>query len=314
MSTVAEVRGLTRGGGSALTALVSGSMVLAGKVCGCVPAVLGWVWGLASIDVEATAAAQAKADRAAKAKQTDDEDEEVRAPRVAPVRRPALEALGMLALGGGLAAGALGTVGALVWPYVQMLTPWRGVIATVGGLAWMAAAWMLAPPATPADEDEAEEELDEDQEQEAPASEADQGMALLLHIVRDLSDAEASKRAGVHLDVLLDSATTAGLVPEGTQTPALRAWLEAAGLPVEDKLGMRIDGKPVTRVGVRIDAVTGVLGMSPTALLEARLKASAPAPSEAPAPAVLTLIPGGLHGPSPAPPLAGAAEPLRKAR
>ncbi|MES9804936.1 hypothetical protein [Streptomyces cinereoruber] len=312
MSTVAEVRGLTRGGGSALTALVSGSMVLAGKLCSCVPAALGWAWHQASIDVEATAAAQAKADRAA-AKKTGD-DEEVRAPQVAPVRRPALETLGMLAFGGALAAGALGTVGALIWPYVQMLAPWRGVIAAVGGLAWMAAAWMLAPPTAPAVETEDEEDLAEDEEQEAPATETDRGMELLLHIVRDLSDAEAAKRAGVHLDVLLDSATAAGLVPEGTETPALRAWLEAAGLPTEDKLGMRIEGKPVTRVGVRIDAVTRVLGMSPTALLEARRHTPAPAPAEAPTPAVLTLIPGGLLGPSPAPPLAASPEPLRKAR
>ncbi|MFC8155854.1 hypothetical protein ACFUO0_17635 [Streptomyces cinereoruber] len=311
MSTVAEVRGLTRGGGSALTALVSGSMVLAGKLCGCVPAALGWAWRQASVDVEATAAAQAKADRAA-AKKAD--DEEVRAPQVAPVRRPALETLGMLAFGGALAAGALGTVGALIWPYVQMLAPWRGVIAAVGGLAWMAAAWMLAPPTAPADETEDEEDLAEDEEQEAPATETDRGMELLLHIVRDLSDAEAAKRAGVHLDVLLDSATAAGLVPEGTETPALRAWLEAAGLPTEDKLGMRIEGKPTTRVGVRIDAVTRVLGMSPTALLEARRQTPAPTPAEAPAPAVLTLIPGGLLGPSPAPPLAASPEPLRKAR
>ncbi|MFC8267797.1 hypothetical protein ACFUIZ_19000 [Streptomyces cinereoruber] len=313
MSTVQEVRGLTRGGGSALTALVSGSMVLAGKVCGCVPAALGWAWHQASIDVEATAAAQAKADRAV-AKKAGGEDEEVRAPQVAPVRRPALESLGMLALGGALAAGALGTVGAVVWPYVQMLAPWRGVIATVGGLAWMAAAWMLAPPTAPADETEDEEDLDEDQEQEAPATETDWGMDLLLHIVRDLSDAEAAKRAGIHLDVLLDSATAAGLIPEGTETPVLRAWLEAAGLPTEDKLGMRIEGKPVTRVGVRIDAVTRVLGMSPTALLEARRQTPAPAPAEAPTPAVLTLIPGGLLGPSPAPPLAASPEPLREAR
>ncbi|MFC8176542.1 hypothetical protein [Streptomyces sp. NPDC057325] len=311
MSTVAEVRGLTRGGSSALTALVSGSMVLAGKLCGCVPAALGWAWAQASIDIEATAAAQAKADRAA-AKKAD--DEEVRAPQVAPVRRPAMEALGMLALGGALAAGALGTIGAVVWPYVQMLAPWRGVIAAVGGLAWMAAAWMLAPPPAPAAETEDEEDLDEDQEQEAPATETDRGMDLLLHIVRDLSDAEASKRAGVHLDVLLDSATAAGLVPEGTETPVLRAWLEAAGIPVADKLGMRIEGKPVTRVGVRIDAVTGVLGMSPTALLEARRHTPAPAPAEAPTPAVLTLIPGGLLDPSPAPPLAAAPAPLREAR
>ncbi|MGW9437953.1 hypothetical protein [Streptomyces sp. NPDC055607] len=313
MSTVAEVRGLTRGGGSALTALVSGSMVLAGKLCGCVPAALGWAWRQASIDVEATAAAQAKADRAA-AKQAD--EEEVRAPQVAPARRPALETLGMLALGGALATGALGTVGAVVWPYVQMLAPWRGVIAAVGGLAWMAAAWMLAPPAAPADEDddEAEEGLVEDEEQETPAAETDRGMELLLHIVRDLSDAEAARRAGVHLDVLLDSATAAGLVPEGTEIPALRAWLEAAGLPIEGKLGMRIEGRPVTRVGVRIDAVTGVLGMSPTALLEARRQTPAAAPVEAPAPAVLTLIPGGLLAPSPTPPLAASPEPLRPAR
>ncbi|MFE5658352.1 hypothetical protein ACFQ9H_19445 [Streptomyces sp. NPDC056517] len=337
MSTVGEVRGVTRGVRPALAALVSGSMVLGGKLCGCGSAAVRWAWDQASIDGEATAAAQTRADLQAKASaakgrkkstaaEDDDQDEsegaepEVTAPPVAPVRRPAVESLGMLALGGVLAAGALGTIGALVWPYAQLLAPWRGVIATVGGLAWMAAAWMLAPPTAPVAVDV--EEQDESADQEDPAPQLDRGMALLLHVIRDLSDAEYSKRSGVHLDVLLDSATAAGHVPPGTEQATFRAWLTAAGLPTEDKLGMRIEGKPVTRVGVRIDAATRVLGMTPTALLQAREPAPVPAPAEVPipaapqpsAPAVLRLIPGGLLDPSSTPPLASPRQRAQGAR
>ncbi|MEU4732932.1 hypothetical protein [Streptomyces sp. NPDC023588] len=349
--------------GTALTALVNGSMILTGKLCGCVAHVGKLAWDAASADSEATAKRQATADRAAQQKERkrraaekrrrkdsedddgDDEAEdqgdlsEVKASPVDPVRRPVLEALGVLALGGALAVGAISAALRMVGPAAGELwadlAPYRYLIIMGGGLAWMAAAWMVAAPPAPAAEDDDLEDWDDAEadydDQDADAEEnlapaQDQGMALLLHVIRDLSDAEYSKRAGVHLDVLLDSATSAGLLPQDTEQTEFRAWLEATGLPTEDKVGMRIEGKPVTRVGVRIDAATKALGMTPTALLQARQQTPARTPAQAPArvpaqaapaaptPALLRLIPGGLLDPSSASPLASSQEGAQEAR
>ncbi|MFD8417530.1 hypothetical protein ACFV2Q_38355 [Streptomyces sp. NPDC059650] len=340
----------------ALTALVNGSMVLTGKVCGCAAHAVKLAWDAAATDVEATAKRQAKADRSAQQKERkrraaekrrrkgrdadddgDDEAEEqvdlseITAPRVDPVRRPGLEALGVLALGGALAAGAISAAWRMLGPQVAewwtVLAPYRYLIVLGGGLAWMTAAWMVAAPPAPTPEDDPEDEYDDDPEdEEDPPPAPDRGMALLLHVITDLSDAEFSKRAGVHLDVLLDSATAAGHIPEGTEQTEFRAWLEAAGLPTEDKLGMRIEGKPVTRAGVRIDAATRVLGMTPTALLNARQQTPVPAPAQAPArvpaqaapaapaQALLRLIPGGLHDPFQTPPPTASQDRVQETR
>ncbi|MFD5064523.1 hypothetical protein [Streptomyces sp. NPDC058394] len=346
MSTVEEVRGVTRGAGATITALISGSMVLAGKICGCAGHVLVWAWDQASTDTEATDAAQAKADKAAKAKggrarntdagassgdgsepgDDDPEQEEVTVPRVRPVRRPALESVGMLALAGMLVAGAAGTAGALIAPYLGLLAPWRPVIISVGGVGWMVAAWMVAPPPKPtADATDNAQGEESEEAGERPETAEDRGTALLWHVLRALADAESAGRAGLHLDVVLDSATAAGLVPEDTEQPAFRGWVESCGLPTADKVGMRIGGKPVTRVGLRIDAATEALGMTPLALLRARAAtpaggaaatpaqpvgetpASTPdqAPAGVPVPAALRLIPGGRLDPdqTPSPPL-----------
>ncbi|MFD4919210.1 hypothetical protein ACFWNR_39185 [Streptomyces virginiae] len=365
MSTGAQLREIVRPG-TAFTLLWSGSVVLAGMVCRCGGRVLGWAWDVASVDVEATEAAQAKADKAARAKaskakakarkakadQDDDEDDdqepeddaEVTAPPVKPLRRPAGEALGLAAFGGLLASGAAGTATTLLWPYVQQLGPYQGVLVTAGVLGWTVAAWTLAPPPTPKNDHESDpvgeehqEDVEEGQEQ-APAP--DPGTALLLHVVGALAEAEAAGRVGLHLDVVLASAVAAGLLAEGTEQGEFRTWVEGCGLPTADKVGYRIGGKPVTRVGLRIDAATAALEMSPAALLAARsqalvqtpgetraaaasapapvptqavgegsaeaaahtpVEAPVPAPAGTPVPAVLRLIPGGLLDPDSAP-------------
>ncbi|MGW6865884.1 hypothetical protein [Streptomyces sp. NPDC054901] len=320
----AQVREIVRPG-SAFTALVSGSVVLAGLLCRCAGRAVGWAWDVASVDAEATGAAQAKADKAARAKaskakakarraakadqdddaededqeQDDDAEAEVAAPRVKPVRRPAGEAVGLAAFAGVLAAGTAGIAGTLLWPYVQHLGPFRGVLATAGGLAWMVAAWMLAPSSAPVEGDDQETTAAEgnaEAEEQPGAAEAagpDRGTELLLHVVTALSDAEFSKRAGAHLDVVLASAVVRGLLDEGTEQAEFRAWVESCGLPTVDKLGMRIEGKPVTRVGLRVDAATEALGMTPTGLLLALSEAptrplgeTSAEPAAAPAPAV----------------------------
>ncbi|MDA5283678.1 hypothetical protein [Streptomyces sp. Isolate_45] len=260
------------------------------------------------------------------------------------------ESLALLGLGGGVA-----TVGAAVLVRVaagpaadwagQVWESWAGLITTGVLAAWVTGALAAGPSLKEAaaiqaarraakkgrhqevedsaeqdDQDQGEdrdqEEAEEVEEEDRAEEELDAGTALLLHVLRALSDAEAARRAGVHLDVVLVTAAEAGLLPAGTEVGELRRWVESCGLPTKE-IGMRIDGRTVTRVGVRVDAVTEVLGMAPGALLLARSEAAVrapgetpaaaapstpveapePAPVEAPAPAVLRLIPGGRQDP-----------------
>lgn len=330
----------------AIPDLVSGSWVLAGMGCGCVARVVRWAWEQASADPEAAAQLAAYTKRAAavaqvveKAREEGDEKAAVAALAelgAAPSgRRPVLEALAYLALGGMLAAGALATLAALAAPHLTVLADWRPMILTAGGLGWAVAAWTVTAPPKPKKQKAIGPEADVvvQEEPEEVAAEGDpeeaRGTALLWHVITALSDAESTGRAGVHLDVVMDSAIAAGLIPTDTELPVLRSWVEAAGLPAVDKLGMRIEGKPVTRVGLRVDGAAAVLGMTPTALLTARSQttpggvAAAPArpvgerpaetgpatpapapsggPSESPVPAVLRLLPGGRQHPAQTP-------------
>lgn len=339
----------------AIPDLVSGSWVLAGMGCRCVARAVRWAWEQASADPEAAAALAAYTKRAAavaqvveKAREEGEEEKAVAALEAlgaAPSgRRPVLEALAYLALGGMLAAGALATVAALAAPHLAVLADWRPMLLTVGGLGWSIAAWTVAPPPKPKEQKAGPDADVVQEEPEEAAAEGDpeeaRGTALLWHVITALSDAESTGRAGVHLDVVMDSAIAAGLIPTDTDLPVLRSWVEAAGLPAVDKLGMRIEGKPVTRVGLRVDGAAGVLGMTPTALLTARSQtlagggpatpaqpvgerpaetgpatpAPAPSggPSKAPVPAVLRLLPGGRQhsatAPSPTAPQGAAQE------
>ncbi|MFP3119858.1 hypothetical protein [Streptomyces sp. Iso 434] len=289
-----ELRAVTRGGGAAMTALVAGSVILTRRLCGCVGTALSWVWDLASVDGEATAAEQhgadmratAKAVKAAKAAakkaaedgddQADDQAEArlVSAPPVRPVRRPAVEALGMLGIGGGLVAGAVATVWPLVAPHLAALAAWRGVIASGITVAWMAAAWMVAPAPTTAPVEEAVEEAEE--EVEEAASPAD---LLARHVLEQLAELEAAGRRGVHVTALISSAEEAGLLAPGAMDKTrMRAWLPASGIPVTKSVKVRGD----VDYGLSIAHVTKALGMSPGEALR-RLSGEAPAtPVEAP--------------------------------
>lgn len=280
--------------------------------------------------------------------------------------RPVWEALALLGLGG-----AVATVGTAVLIRVtagpasdwagQVWESWAGLITSGALAAWTTGALAVGPSlaeaetiraarraaraakrngAQPAEEQPAEEQPAEDDDEPGEDEESDppvdRGTALLLHVIGALAEAEAAGRAGVHLEVVLTSAVAAGLLAEGTEQGALRTWVEGCGLPTADKLGMRIAGRPVTRVGLRIDAATAALGMSPQNLLRARpeaparplgetlaeasaaparavgkgpaeaasatpagapAKASVPASAEAPDPAALRLILGGGEDP-----------------
>lgn len=326
--------------------LFTGSWALAGLGCGCVGRVLRWAWDQASDDPAAAAqlAAYTKRAKAVEGVEGEERAAALAALGAAPSgRRPALEALAYLALGGMLAAGALATLAALIAPHLAALAPYKPYLLAAGGLGWAAAAWTAAPPPrprgwwrkkttdaavvdAPAVVDDVGQEDAEDGQEDAEEA---RGTALLCHVITALSDAETVGRAGVHLDVVLGSAIVAGLLPADTELPAFRAWVEACGLPTVDKLGMRIEGKPVTRVGLRVDGATGVLGATPTAWLEARSQglagggsttparpvgeapATTPAqppaepgpttPAGTPVPAALRLIPGGRQHPDQTP-------------
>ncbi|MBV7674356.1 hypothetical protein STHAL_33470 [Streptomyces halstedii] len=301
--SAADIRSAVRGGGAAITALCSGSVVLAGRACRCVGTAARWAWDQASIDTGATAERQARADRkaraaaakvaakAAKARKAaadeddedDDEDEAVEAADVvaapvAPVRRPVLEALAMLAFGAGLAGGALATVVPLVVPYVQALAPWRSAILTVGSLAWMVAAWMVSPPPAPAPAEDAEDQEDEDQEEDAAPGDSPADR-LARFVLEQLAELEAAGRRGVHVTALVTSAEEAGLLAPGAMDKTrMRAWLPASGIPVTKSVKVRGD----VDYGLSIAHVTKALGMSPGEALR-RLSGEAPeAPAEAP--------------------------------
>ncbi|MYX86807.1 MULTISPECIES: hypothetical protein [unclassified Streptomyces] len=305
-----ELRAVTRGGGAAMTALVSGSVILTRRLCGCVGTALVWAWDLASVDGEATAAAQAGADQRATAKavkvakaaaENGDDQAEARpvsAPPVRPVRRPAVEALGMLGIGGGLVAGAVATVWPLVAPHLAVLAAWRGVIASAVTLAWMAAAWMVAPapPAAPVEED-VEEEVEEAEEAASPAD------LLARHVLEQLAELEAAGRRGVHVTALISSAEEAGLLQLGAMDKvAMRAWLPASGIPVTKSVKVAGD----VDFGLSIAHVTAALGMSPGEALR-HLSGEAPetsveAPSgEAPETSVEAPVEGAPEAPAPAP-------------
>ncbi|MBZ2410834.1 hypothetical protein HX747_30965 [Streptomyces sp. L06] len=289
MSAVgAELRAVTRGGRAAMTALVSGSVILTGRLCRCAGTALSWAWDLASVDADATAAEQYGADQRATAKAAkiakaaakkaaedgDDQDDDqagarlVSAPPVRPVRRPAVEALGMLGIGAGLVAGAVATVWPLVAPHLAALAPWRGAIAAGITVAWMAAAWMIAPtPPAPAEEDQ--------EEGEEAASPAD---LLARHVLEVLAELEAAGRPGVHVTALVSSAEEAGLLAPGAMDKTrMRAWLPASGIPVTKSVKVRGE----VDFGVRVDRVTKALGMSPGEAVR-RLSGEAPRPRRGP--------------------------------
>lgn len=214
-----------------------------------------------------------------------------------------------------LGLGAAAVHPAIMWP---------------AALIWTIAAWRAGAPA----EAEAEEAVEAADEVEGQVPGEEWGRALLWHVIESVATAQTAGRAGIHLDTILDSATEVGLLPEGTDQPTLRQWISACGLPTEDKIGMRIGGKPVTRVGLKIAAVTEALGTSPADLIRARAQAAlAPAsatparpadeeapetpaqpPAEAPSPTPLRLIPGGRQAPVSHPSPAPAQEVAQGAR
>ncbi|WP_424862151.1 hypothetical protein [Streptomyces sp. MMS24-I29] len=339
MSAVSEARAVTRGIGPAITALISGSMVLAGRACGCVPVAVRWAWDQASADAEATAKKQVAADReaqkaakAAGAAAPVAAPEEVTAPPVAPVRRPTLEALGVFALGGVIAAGAVRTVvrllSAQVGEWLDHLAPYRGLIGGALVLGWMAAAWMVAPPPKPAtddiedqehatddieDQEHADDDLeDEDAGEDAPT--ADDGLSpsqrLQRHILEQLAALEVAHggRGGLHVVTLIQSAEQARLLSPGAMSKkAMRDWLEASKFPVAKSTrqpgGVPTPAPSDVDYGVKISELSGVLGSSVSEAVRYMYGTPIAAPPSAP---VQTSAQAPVPAPAEAPPEAPA--------
>ncbi|MEV7835368.1 hypothetical protein AB0P12_32810 [Streptomyces subrutilus] len=314
MSTSDEIRLITRGGGTVVSSLLRGSVVLAGRICRCLPRVAGLgpgVWAMACRDAAATDERQRHAFDAAVAaarKAAAPEPAPGDVPRVPPVRRPVGEALGFLAAGSVVGFGVVGTVFSVTIPRLVAAIP-EGIgpyVAAAVAVGWTAAALAVAPPPTPADDHENDVTGEQDTEDQDQPPAPDPGAALLTHVLGVLAVAETAGRAGVHLDAVRASAVAAGLLSEDIEQTAFRAWVESCGLPTADKVGMRIEGRPVTRVGMRIAAATEALGMTPAALLRARSQTPAQTPvhtpGEAPADAVRAPAPAVGEGPTQTPP------------
>ncbi|MGW7332174.1 hypothetical protein ACWGIU_26990 [Streptomyces sp. NPDC054840] len=290
MSASGEVKMILQGSGTVVSSLLRGSVVLAGRICRCLPRLVALgpaVWAMACRDAAATDERQQRAFEAAVAaaqKAKEPEPNEADVPRVSPVRRPAGEALGFLAAASVVGFGVAGTVFSVTLPRLLTMIP-DGIgpyVAAAAAVGWAAAALAVAPPQPP-DGDDDQEQPQNAEDAEAAEPVLDRGTALLLHVMGALAEAESAGRAGVHLDVVVDSAAAARLIPEDTEVSELRTWVEGCGLPVEPKLGMRIEGKPTTRVGLRVDAATCVLGMGPADLLAAYFQGPVQTPGETPA-------------------------------
>ncbi len=298
VSATTEVRDITRGTGVALKALVSGSMVLSGRICGCIGRALAWSWDHASADIEATREAQAKADKTTNSKnrrskknpQSDeDSDDKEAGPGISrpvkTIRRPVQESIAMLAFGAVLVAGGIATVGAVIWPYMQALSPWRGLIAAGGGIAWMVAAWMVAPPLQhvhesvdededdqPGDEEPWDEEMDDD-EDDVDAESISPGNALTRHVLTQMSWLEKTHghTGGLHVVSLIASAEREGiLAPDSMSKKSMREWLKDSSFPVAKSTrqpkGVPVLGSEVD-YGVKTQELSAVLGGSATQVL-----------------------------------------------
>lgn len=188
-----------QGVGPVLAALVSGSMVLGGRICTCVMTAGSRLWETASTNPAETAerqeaanaaarkraAAKAKAAAGRRRKRADDDDQDdldddagelteeqlaaIVAPPVAMVRRGKGDALAVLGLGGLLASAGAYAGARTVGPMIVDLVGGNGSMIVCGGaVAWTVAAWMVSPPPAPAaaeaDDQDVEEEDDLDVE------------------------------------------------------------------------------------------------------------------------------------------------------
>ncbi|MFF5707411.1 hypothetical protein ACFY7H_33735 [Streptomyces sp. NPDC012794] len=304
MSAPATALSLLGGGRPVLGSWWAGSLVMCRWTCRCVKQAVTAGWTLLRTDPEATRVKQAAADRKAasiaakrrkaKAAVTGDDDEELaepeeaKAPPVDPVRRPASDALILLAVGGTAVSGLAGAAAAMVWEYAQLLTPWRPWVVTGAVAVWSIAALMLAPPLPEPVKDDDQEEGEDPSPEGAPAAAAtaaeDEAEPLYLSDVAPVVHKIAA--ANGHRDVHLADLLSEPLF-EGWDMADLRAAFTAEwGVPVSEfKLTWKTAGGPPrqrVRPGVRWADIEAALTGAPEAPSAPPAQAPTEAPVEAP--------------------------------
>lgn len=332
-----------RGSGGVARSWWAGSLVMTRWACRCVGQGIGGGWRLLRTDPEATRAAQARADRGAtardRAKLSKEEraaieagempaPDAVKADPVEPVLRPASDALMIGAVGAMAGAGVLGAAAGAVWPYVQLVGPWRGYVLAAGVAVWSAAAWMLAPAPPVLEvvesqgqgEDEGEPDPSGGDPAPAAAVEDEQGGEDEAAAWLDLPEVAALVRAvaarhghsGVHLADLLPEPLF-----EGWEIGELRSAFEDEwAVPVSEfKLrfkGVSEGGPKVrerVRIGVRLADLSDRLAPGVTAPAAAPVPAppagpvegAGKGPAQAPVRGLYLVRPTGSADPSPDP-------------
>ncbi|MEU4077548.1 hypothetical protein [Streptomyces venezuelae] len=185
----------------------------------------------------------------------------------------------------------------LVWPYIAPYAPVGGAVLAV---AWVIAAWMIAPPPQETTTRNDHEKSAGEQEEE---SEQDRFTRLLARFVVAAVRDAAPEHMGVHISELLGRLQQESRGFEGWEQVQLREFCTAAGIPVSRNV--RAKGKGPTW-GVRADELQEAFGTSLDEALETLARPAPRAPSEEPpatpaqaedTPPATTLTPPPAEGP-----------------
>ncbi|MFE7485046.1 hypothetical protein [Streptomyces sp. NPDC057552] len=181
----------------------------------------------------------------------------------------------------------------LVWPHIAAYAP---VAAAVLSVAWVIAAWMIAPPppetTTRNDHENSAGEQDEESEPDRFA----RGLGrFIVAAVRDAAPAHM----GVHIAELLERLQQEQRNFDDWDQARLREWCTAAGIPVSRNV--RAKGKGPTW-GVRADELQKAFNTSLDEAVEALSRPAPRAPSEGPPATPVQAEDGGPVAPLTAPP------------
>ncbi|MFF8994026.1 hypothetical protein ACF09H_29680 [Streptomyces sp. NPDC014983] len=159
----------------------------------------------------------------------------------------------------------------LVWPHIAPYAPIGTAVLTV---AWVIAAWMIAPPpqetTTRNDHERSAGEQDEESEQDRFAR------GLARFVVAAVCEA-APQHMGVHISELLERLQREARGFEEWEQLRLREWCTALGIPVSRNV--RAKGKGPTW-GVRADELQEAFGTSLDEALKALSRPASRAPVE----------------------------------
>ncbi|WP_331746483.1 hypothetical protein OG923_33445 (plasmid) [Streptomyces halstedii] len=242
---------------------------------------LGWT---AAMNIDAPQTKAAPADREQGDAPADDDSAVTPAAGVAKVsgkaaaRAAADDAIERIGLGclillfvGVVVAGLIWLFMWLVWPYIAAYVP---VAMAVLAVAWVIAAWMIAPPPQEAITRNDHEKSAGEQAEESEPDRFARGLArFIVAAVRDATPAHM----GVHIAELLERLQREGRNFDDWDQARLREWCTAAGVPVSRNV--RAKGKGPTW-GVRADELQQAFNTSLEEAVEALSRPSSRALSE----------------------------------